>query len=102
VINNFAGKITLSLAMFMFTDNRLVDANNIFFKFLFPVQSIFTIYHYFTKIGSKQPLETQPVLVIAPDTGVIANAWLPDLERSLENVTVSHALSKEVSNLSIF
>jgi hypothetical protein len=66
------------------------------------VQSIFTIYYYFTKIGSKQPLGTQPVLVIAPDTGVVANTWLFDLERSLENVTVSHALSKEVSNLSIF
>jgi hypothetical protein len=43
-----------------------------------------------------------PVLVIAPDTGVVANAWIPDLERSLENVTISHALSKEVCNLSIF
>jgi hypothetical protein len=66
------------------------------------MQSIFTIYHYFTKIGSKQSLGTQPVLVITPDTGVIANTWLLDLERSLKNVTVSHALSKEVSNLSIF
>jgi hypothetical protein len=66
------------------------------------VQSIFTIYHYFTKIGPKQPLETQPVLIIAPNTGVVANTWLSNLERSLENITVFHALSKEVSNLSIF
>jgi hypothetical protein len=66
------------------------------------VQSIFTIYHYFTKIGLKQPLGTQSILVIAPDTGMVANAWLSDLEHSLENVIVSHALSKEVSNLSIF
>jgi hypothetical protein len=70
--------------------------------FLFPIQSIFTIYYYFIKIGLKQPLGTQPVLVIAPNTGVVANVWLPDLERSLENVTVFHVLSKEVSNLSIF
>jgi hypothetical protein len=66
------------------------------------VQSILTIYHYFTKIGPKQSLGTQPILVVAPDTGVVANAWLLDLERLLENVTVFHALSKEVSNLSIF
>jgi hypothetical protein len=66
------------------------------------VQSIFTIYHYFTKIGPKQPLGTQPVLVITPDTGVVANAWLFDFERSLENVTVFHALLKKASNLSIF
>jgi hypothetical protein len=66
------------------------------------VQSIFTIYHYFTKIGPKQPLGTQPILVIASNTGVVANAWLLDLERLLENITVFHALSKEESNLSIF
>jgi hypothetical protein len=52
--------------------------------------------------SSKQPLGTQPVLVIAPNTGVVANVWLPDLECLLENITVSHTLSKEVSNLSIF
>jgi hypothetical protein len=88
--------------MFMFAGDRLVDANNFFFKFLFLVQSIFTIYHYFTKIGPKQPLETQPILIIIPNADVVANAWLLDLERSLKNVTISHALSKEVSNLSIF
>jgi hypothetical protein len=58
--------------MFIFAGDRLVDANNIFFKFLFPVQSIFTIYHYFTKIGPKQPLGTQPVLVIVSNTDMIA------------------------------